>query len=205
MVAQIELADTIARCLIYNRFFPGNIHTDKILFSFGASGPDGKAHESAVLRSLTPQEGDVHRAGCKIAASQNLARGEPPPGPERKYYCGFREACVGEMQLEDETWRVVLTNVPEHGEDAHVDVALELLVEGRSARSVARTDAGLALAEAFGPPLPHVCACDAADEEHPLVRLGPECLTSGLKDRWPNLRIEMPELASWEGGPETQT
>lgn len=198
MAIIIERTDAIARCLIYNRFFPGNIHTDAILFAFGASGEDGRAHESAVLRSLAPEASDVHRIGCKIAAVQNASRGEPEPGPSRKYYCGFRHAAIGDIQLEGESWRVVLTSAPEHGEDAHVDVALELLTDGRSARAVARTDAGLALAEAFGPPHPHVCACDGEDGEHPLVRLGEGCLTSGLKDRWPDLRVELQELAVTE-------
>lgn len=200
MAVPIEASDTIARCLIYNRFFPGNIHTDAVLFAFGGSGADGKAHESAVLRSITPEASEVHRIGCKIAGSQNASRGEPAPGPDRKYYCGFREACVGDLQLEDDAWRVTLTNVPEHGEEAHVDVALELLAEGKSARSVARTDAGLALAEAFGQPVAHVCHCDIGDDEHPFVKLGVHCLTSGLKDRWPNLMIQLPEIVPNKGG-----
>jgi hypothetical protein len=39
----------------------------------------------------------VHRIGCKIAASQNERAGHPPPGPKRRYYCGFRSASYASL------------------------------------------------------------------------------------------------------------
>lgn len=187
MAVEIDNSDEISRCIIYARFFHGEAHVDELLWKFEGSGTDGKMHESAVLRRLASDSVDVHRIGCGIAAQQNVRMNEPPPGPKRRYYCGFRTASVASLPREGDGYIIDIKNEPENGEDAHVDVALTILVEGKNARAVRRTDAGMALAEQFGPPEPYLCDCDIADNEHPLKRNGMQCLVSGLKDRWPNL------------------
>ncbi len=192
MGVPITQDDEVSRCIIYDRFFSGNIHLDSHLFIFGQAGSDGAAHESLILRCLAPDDEDVHRAGCRITERQNTRKGQPPSGPDRRYYCGFRNARVSDLELVGDDYVVTLSNIEEYGEVAHVDVALQISVKGKSARGTRRTAAGLALAEAFGPPIPHICPCDALDAEHPIVRLGVECLTSGLRNRWPTLIIGMP-------------
>ncbi|WP_206240389.1 hypothetical protein [Novosphingobium terrae] len=181
--------DELARSLIFKRFFPGNIHTDASLWAFGATEADGKAHESGLALSLAPTSDALHRAGCAIAAAQNKTKGEPEPGPLRRYYCGYRQARVSDLPLEGETYAVTLNIDGATDISAHVDVALSYKVEGKNPRANARTKAGMALAEAFGPAVPYICTCDSTDKEHPLVKNGLDCLTSAFVDRWPNLYL----------------
>ncbi|MFE1598150.1 hypothetical protein [Methylobacterium sp. ID0610] len=174
----IEADDEISRSIIFDKAFQNSIHVDKVLFVFGQSKEDGRSHESAILRRLAPEDTDVHRIGCKIAHKQNQ-RKNPPPGPKRKYYCGFRTAKYNNMQLSGDKWEIFLTIAPEDGEESHVDVALMVHSEDRNERATIKTDAGLALAEAFGPAVEYVCECDHGDEHHPLHK-DPECLKRGL-------------------------
>ena len=197
MPVEIDDSDEICRCIVYARFFDGEAHVDELLWKFEGSGLDGKMHESAVLRRLAPEPSDVHRIGCAIAARQNTRLNEPAPGSKRRYYCGYRSAAVASLPRVGDGYTIEISNEPEDGEDAHVDVALTITVEGKSARAVRRTDAGIAMAEQFGPPEPHICECDAADTEHPMVRFGPQCLISSFRDRWPNLILpDLSQLAS---------
>lgn len=199
MPVTIDASDEISRCIIFARFFDGEVHTDELLWKFEGSGEDGKTHESAVLRRLAPVPSDVHDIGCGIAAKQNEDRNQPDPGPKRRYYCGFRTAAVASLPTGGDGYTIEIMNSPEHGVDAHVDVALTVLVTGRSARAARRTDAGLAMAEQFGPPEAYQCECDIGDGEHPLIKFGPECLVSGLKDRWPHVFLgELPLTMSDE-------
>ncbi len=209
MPVQIDEADEISRCIIFDRAFEQNIHVDEFLWQFESSGADGNYHQSAVLRRLAPEPSDVHAIGCAIAASQNARKNEPPPGPNRRYYCGYRTASVASLPKQGDGYEIVLTNVPEDGEEAHVDVALIISVAGKNARAARRTDAGLALAEHFGPPEAHRCQCDDEDDQHPFSLWGEECLTVGMRDRWPALIMPQPsnddlgDEVSWlpEGGP----
>lgn len=171
--------DIISRCIIYDRAFRGNIHLDELLFIFGQSAPDGASHESGVLRRLAPKDDDVHRIGCGIASNQNERKNKPPPGPRRRYYCGFRSARVGELTLSGDGYHVSLTLDNENGEAAHVDIALSVASLDRSERNTIKVDAGLALAEAFGPAVEHVCEGDRNDDAHPLHK-DPECLRRGV-------------------------
>ncbi len=180
-------ADEISRCIIFNRAFKDDIHVDGYLWRFDNSDDDGISHESAVLRRLAPDPPHVHNIGCEIAAEQNERR-QTPPGPKRRYYCGFRTASYASLPKSGENYEVTFT-VDGEGHDAHVDVALKILVDGKSARAVCRTNAGLELAEQFGLPAPHRCECDAGDDHHPFGRWGDDCLTDGLKDRWADLVV----------------
>jgi hypothetical protein len=184
---QIAEDDFISRCIIFSRFFHQNIHTDAMLWQFGETKDDGAAHESAVLRRFAQSSNDVHRIGCKIAASQNQNKHNPPPGPKRRYYCGFRTARYGDLPLVDDGYEIVIRHVPEHGEYSHLDVALTVSGSTKSERATHRTNAGLALAECFGHPDAHRCACDLSDDEHPFAKHGTRCLTAAFKDRWPAL------------------
>lgn len=140
-----------------------------------------------MLRRLAPEAADVHRIGCAIAASQNERKQNPPPGPARRYYCGFRTASVASLPREGDGYAIAYSNIPEGGEEAHVDVALTIFVEGKNAKALRRTDAGLALAEQFGPPAPHRCDCDAEDHQHPFDVFGEDCLVSNLPHRWSSI------------------
>ena len=189
MPVEITDADEISRCIIFDRAFDNDLHVDEMLWRFGQTMPDGASHESAVLRRLAPLAEDVHRIGCGIAAAQNARKQEPQPGPTRRYYCGFRTASYASLPKVGEGYHIRFTNDGEDGEDAHVDVALTVTVDGKSAKANTRTNAGLALAEHFGPPAPHRCLCDEADECHPFSLWGEDCLISGLRDRWPGLQL----------------
>ena len=168
--------DIISRCIIFDRAFLGSEHIDGYLFRFeGSSKVDGASHESAVLRRLAPMDADVHAIGCKIAAVQNARKGEPPRGPKRRYYCGFRSARVKDLQLCGDQYTVVLDNDGEGAEPAHVDVALVVASSDRSEKATIITEAGLALAEVFGAATPHVCYMDVDDTAHPINR-DPQCL-----------------------------
>ncbi|MGQ3100234.1 MAG: hypothetical protein ACT6RX_04285 [Sphingopyxis solisilvae] len=204
MILNIDHSDEISRCIIYDRAFEHDLHVDAFLWRFESKSDDGVYHESAVLRRLAPDGSDVHKIGCSIAATQNFRKSEPQPGPSRRYYCGFRTAAVASLPCSGEGYLVVLTHLPEDGEHAHVDVALHLTVEGRSARATCRTNAGLALAEQFGPPASHCCECDATDEYHPLALWGDECLFSGLRDRWSDLKLCDNQVIADDAGYENQ-
>jgi hypothetical protein len=155
MSVESEKSDQISRCIIFDRFFQANVHTDELLWVFGkTSEATGASHESAVLRRLSPDAAHVHSIGCAIAGHQNIGRGNPPPGDRRRYYCGFRTAAVSDIPSEGDGYSITLTNLPENGVESHVDVAVTITVEGRSAKATRRTDAGIALAEQFGPPEP---------------------------------------------------
>lgn len=180
MPVTIEAQDRLSRCIVYARFFDGNFHTDSVLWSFGKTQADGASHESAVLRRLAVNDDEVHRIGCNIAAGQNEKRGSPPPGETRRYYCGFRSAVVGDIPKTGEGFRITIVNLPEDGEESHVDVALWLDDGPKSQKATWRTNAGLVLAERFDKPVAHVCACDEKDGFHPLNRWGQECLTAKL-------------------------
>lgn len=190
MGVEVNPADAIARCLIYSQLFDGDIHVDQRLWAFQKSGDDGASHLSGVLRSLAPTDADVHKKGCAIARRQNADRGEPERGPTRKYYCGHRTAKVSELPLEGEGYKVRLTNEEENGDPAHVDVALYVYADSKSARNTIKANAGMALAEVFGPPIPHVCHEDNGDEQHPLRRM-PDCLTAGLSARWTEAFVQI--------------
>ena len=192
MPVELDGADEISRCIIYDRAFEADAHVDSHLWRFENSSPDGVYHESAVLRRLAPTEDDVHQIGCGIAQRQNERKQQPEPGPKRRYYCGFRTATLISLPRQGDGYSVEFTNLPEDGEEAHIDVALIITVEGKSARAVRRTDAGLALAEQFGPPAPHVCECDLNDGHHPINAWGEQCLCKELTQQWSSVRLDGP-------------
>ncbi|MGY4281489.1 hypothetical protein ACVWXO_000709 [Bradyrhizobium sp. LM2.7] len=177
MAAEISDDDHVSRCIVYNKFFRDDIHTDELLWQFGQSDSSGAAHESGVLRSLAPSLDEVHGIGCKIVAIQNERLQNPAPGDKkRRYYCGCRTARAGDLPKEEEGFTLALSLVEEHGLKAHVDFALTVKGDTKSARAVNRTNAGLALAECFGETEAHVCDCDRDDMMHPIARFGPECV-----------------------------
>ena len=193
MPVEINDSDEISRCIIYARAFEQGIHVDELLWLFGQTRDDGASHESAVLRRLAPNSEDVHEIGCGIAAVQNARKPIPVGSPDRRYYCGFRTASIASLPKEGDGYRIEFTNDGEDGLEAHVDVALTIMVEGKSAKATRRTDAGLALAEHFGPPEPHRCECDIKDPNHPFELLGPECLTLGLQKKWSSIKFDPEE------------
>ncbi|MGJ4961208.1 hypothetical protein [Bradyrhizobium sp. HKCCYLRH3061] len=171
MTVALEEDDSIARCIIFPRFFSEDqVHLDELLWRFENSGEDGCGHESGVLRRLVPEAEQVHQIGCGIAAIQNQT------AKARRYYCGFRNAKYGAIPLNGPDYTLTVTNTVEHGQEAHLDFALRITVEGKSARNRAKANARIAIAEAFGPAIPHICDCDTSDAEHPFKRFGDECL-----------------------------
>tara|TARA_R110000824_G_scaffold19504_2_gene75409 strand:+ start:8655 stop:9233 length:579 start_codon:yes stop_codon:yes gene_type:complete len=178
--------DVISRCIIYPKFFNGNIHTDELLWHFGNNKDDnGVYHESAVLRRLAPTEKDVHHIGCNIASLQNERVGNPDPGDnKRRYYCGFRSATFGDFDLTGDGYIIQFIHCPEHDVESHVDVSLTITVEGKNAKASRRTEAGLNLAEVFGSASEHICSVDSKDVHHPITKLGSDCLvfTNGDND-----------------------
>jgi hypothetical protein len=185
-ITELNDADEISRCIIYDRAFSEDVHVNNHLWQFdgAGSGPDGAYHQSAVLRRLAPTDGDVHKIGCDIAEKQNSVK-QPPPGPERRYYCGFRTAIYGTLPKSEALFSIVLTHQPENGQVAHVDVALTVHVTGKNARANQRTNAGVALAKKFDFPKRHRCACDIGDVEHPFIKCGEDCLERELDDFLP--------------------
>ncbi len=172
--------DVLSRCIIYDRAFQDDVHVDSLLMRFDSGADDdGIYHESCFLKRLLPRDEDVHQLGCEMAAAQNRRKNEPEPGPKRRYYCGFRNARISDLQLEGPNFSVTLTLDGENGQPAHVDVALKISVAGKSARATVRTLAGMTLAEAFGEASEHICECDAGDQHHPLSR-DRDCLRRGL-------------------------
>ena len=118
----------------------------------------------------------VHRIGCGIANKQNERKSPPPPpGPDRRYYCGFRTATVRDLPVFGDGYSLRLILDGENGEPAHVDIALVVHEKDRSARATIKVDAGLAIAEAFGAAVEHICSSDAGDAHHPLIQF-PDCL-----------------------------
>lgn len=171
MTIALEMDDSVARCIIFPRFFSEDqIHVDELLWRFDNSGEDGQGHESGVLRRLTPKTEQVHEIGCGIAALQNET------AKARKYYCGFRNARYGSIPLTGPNYILTVTNTVELGQEAHLDFALQITVQGKSARNNAKTNARLAIAEAFGPAIPHKCCCDIDDLQHPFKQFGNDCL-----------------------------
>ena len=190
MLSTLTDADDISRCIIYDRAFADELHSDDKLWQFDSSADaNGIYHQSAVARRLAPRPVDVHAIGCGIAAAQNERKGDPPPGRQRRYYCGFRTASHSDLPLVGDGYRVTLCIAPEDGVDAHVDVALEVEGATRGQRANNRTNAGMALAEVFGLPEPHVCDRDSDDTEHPIARNGVECLFTNLRHKWQHLRL----------------
>ena len=177
-----EATDALSRCIIYDRAFKNNLHVDQVLFIFTQTQDDGASHESGVLRSLAPSANDVNRIGCSIAHSQNARKQFPPPGPDRRYYCGFRTAIVGDLQLQGDGYEVKLSLDNEGGEPAHVDIALFVTGKSKSERATIKADAGLTLAEVFGPAEEHICEADANDQNHPLIRY-PTCLSADISSK----------------------
>lgn len=173
MTIVLEEDDSLARCIIFPRFFSQDqIHVDELLWEFPKTEADGAGHESGVLRRLAPRTEQVHEVGCSIAAFQNQNR----PGKVRKYYCGFRNARYADIPLVGQHYVLEITRTIELGQEAHLDFALRITVEGRSARNTAKTNARMAIAEAFGPAVPFVCDCDTEDDQHPFKLFGDECL-----------------------------
>ncbi|MFC4170057.1 hypothetical protein [Teichococcus aestuarii] len=187
MIVEIQEEDVISRCIVYDNAFENDVHVDSFLWRFGPAKEDGASHESAVLRRLAPEDSDVHHIGCGIAVKKNERKNNPPPGKKRKYYCGFRSSCFGSLPKSGDGYLIDIKHLPEDGVYAHVDVALTITVEGKSARANRRTEAGLALAEQFGPPVPHRCECDLEDEHHPLQVWGVKCLATDGEVLWPAL------------------
>ena len=175
----VEASNELSRCIIYDRAFRNNLHVDEALFIFAQTREDGASHESGVLRRLAPAANDVHRIGCAIAHAQNARKQFPPPGPNRRYYCGFRTATVSDLQLIGPGYEVTLTMDNEGEEPAHVDIALLVSATSKNERATIRTDAGLSLAEAFGPAEGYICEVDRGDHQHPLVKY-PDCLSVDL-------------------------
>ncbi len=172
---QVLPDDEVSRCIIFKKAFISGIHVDEVLFVF----PDSP-RESGVIRRLASKDSDVHRIGCKIARGQNTRLGNPPPGPKRRYYCGFRTAEVSAMVLSGNDYVISLTHQPEGGEESHVDFEINLAAGlTRNERATTKLEAGLILAEAFGAAVAHICEEDQQDGEHPINR-DPSCLTRGF-------------------------
>lgn len=177
-------SDEIARCIIFDKAFSHDVHIDEHLWIFGQSDEHGKSHESALLVRLAQEPEMLHAMGCHIAAVQNTFRNDPVPGPKRRYYCGYRLARFGDLPKAGDGYTIEISLQPENGLEAHLDVALTIHVSGKSARRTRKTDAGLALAEQFGAPVPHVCKCDEADTFHPINQWGEKCLFGSDTSRW---------------------
>lgn len=171
---QLDADDKISRCIIYGKAFHNSLHINNNLFRF-----DQSPRESLVARSIMPDDADVHAKGCSIAEAQN-ARINPPSGdPKRRYYCGFRTARVGDISKKGFNYELIIEIRPEDGDNSHVHVELVVQESNKSERNRIKTEAGLEMAEAFGPAEPHVCDCDLLDEKHPLTQ-NPRCLIDGL-------------------------
>lgn len=171
--------DEIARCIIFPKAFQGAIHTDEMLFSFGETKADGASHESGVLCRLTAGSEGIHSIGCGIAAFQNEQRNFEPASAKRRFYCGFRKAIARDVSISGDGYKVTLTLDGEGGQEAHIDIALFVEGETKNERNLYKVEAGMALAEVFGPVDPHMCATDADNDRHPLV-VDPDCLTRGM-------------------------
>ncbi len=198
MIVAIGQGDRLARCLIYPQLFEGNIHANSKLWEFGKRAKDGRSHQSAVLRRLAVETGDVHRIGCKISSAGNgrLAEQGKLTAANQRYYCGFREALFEDFELITDEYEIEFSNVPEFDEEAHVDVALRISPDAPpNLHATLRTNAGLALAERFGAVTIHRCAADLEDRNHPFDRLGEECVSSGLPGPWQNKTIHLSDVA----------
>jgi hypothetical protein len=173
--------DEISRCIIFDRAFENGMHVDKFLWRFETASVDGIYQESAVLRRIAQTSIEVHFIGCGIASGQNARKNDPPSGPTRRYYCGFRTALISQLPQSGNGYTISISHAPEVDIPAHVDV--RLIVDpalSRNARATRRTDAGIALAEEFGTAEPHRCECDLVDDLHPIAQWGPNCLNGQI-------------------------
>jgi hypothetical protein len=178
MPEEILDTDEICRCIIFDRAFQQELHVNEFLWRFDSSrNASGDYEESGVLRRLAPMDDDVHHFGCGLAAGQN-EKNQPESGPKRRYYCGFRVAKFRNLPEDTDKYSISYIN----DEGAHVAVILSIKVTSRSARANCRTDAGLALAEQFGPPVPFICDCDANDQNHPINLWGEACLFKSINN-----------------------
>lgn len=175
----IDEDDEVARCIIFPKAFQGSVHTDEALIVFSGTGDDGASHESGVLCRLAPNDQDIHRIGCNIASIQNERLKAEPESAKRRFYCGFRRALAKDVAIQGDKYRVTLTLDGEGGEASHVDIALHVDSENRNERATIKIEAGLALAEAFGTAVTHICNADCDNDRHPL-RIDPECLIRGV-------------------------
>lgn len=185
----ISLTDEISRCINYGKFFHNGRATQDLLWKlYPQSGDNGLYRESAVLRSLAVNDGEVHQIGCDIASRQNIrvrkTKGDKWKHTDQKYYCGFRTAEVSKMTLHGKDFIVKLTLLPENGIESHVDVSVKINLDDSDARALARAEASLAIAEAFGPPIPYRCPCDEDDSLHPFIRFGCDCLVAEYTNEW---------------------
>ncbi|MNY43780.1 hypothetical protein D3C86_1787620 [compost metagenome] len=102
-----------------------------------------------------------------------------PDAPKRRFYCGYRKALAKDVAITGDNYRVVLTLDGEGGEAAHVDIALHVEAKTKNARATIKSEAGMALAEAFGLPVEHKCEEDCDNDRHPLM-VDPDCLVRGV-------------------------
>jgi hypothetical protein len=172
MLVNISAEDSISRYVIFSVNFDGDIHTDSMLFPISGRKDDGFYHWSGILRSLAKSDEQVHNIGCATAATQNKNRQDPPSGPTRRYYCGFRTAIANDLDL---TFDDCILEI-ENDHDQQVDIRIMVAIKGTSAMATARTNVLLAIAEVFTEHSPHVCEIDRLDAEHPLNKFGINCL-----------------------------
>lgn len=166
--------DVISRCIIYGKAFKGGFHVNDNLFRF-----DQSPRESVVARSVMPRSEDVHEKGCSIAELQN-SRTNPPSGdPKKRYYCGFRSARIGDIETKGYSYELVIELREENGDKSHVHIELLVDEPNKSERNRIKTEAGLDLADSFGPAEEYICKCDCNDDHHPL-KINPRCLIDGL-------------------------
>lgn len=175
----------LARVVIFPKCFGEGRLSNELMFDFTSdSDHRGYKVESLFWRRYVPDDHDLHAAGCHIARERNTYRGNPPSGPKRAYYVGYRQATAADLTLVDPTFETMVEHVPiDDGTDelpelakrAHVHIALNVKAETKPLRARARTEAGSLLGAALGPVNPHVCQEDEVDGYHPLKRC-PDCL-----------------------------
>lgn len=187
-LVNINMDDTISRCLIYNKFFRnGKAAKDLLWKVHPTSGDGGIYHESGVLRRIATTDQEVHKIGCDIAAFQNSRvigkkKDKWKQEEHQKYYCGFSSGSLEELEFENDYYKIKFTLLPEHGVESHVDVMVEVKGETQDDRDYGRSEASLALAEVFGVPVPYRCECDTNDVLHPFKRFGCDCLVANYKN-----------------------
>lgn len=173
----IDDNDTAARLILFATAFENNVVRDDLLWRFeGVNSAKNRYETSLYLRRLIPDNAEVHKIGCGLSATQNTSRGDPPRGDiNRRYYCGFCEARVSGLRLQDPRYWTELQLVEEDGIKAHIAFFLHTRDGSKKERADWRTEACARLAAALTPISLHCCEADVGDAHHPTTKFGLGC------------------------------
>ena len=171
----IPAHDLIARFVAFPTKMFGEAIDRTMLFQFE------QLEESGVWRGRAPRDEDVHERGCRKSRIKNArkqaefaekqAQGKKPSELKREFYCGFLEAERGALEVETDYAKVVVEQITEDGDDAHVAIRLVYRSDpvDKVLRTAWRSEIRNELSNRMANPRTHRCPEDE-DIPHPLDR-----------------------------------